>query len=734
MPPLRILATTAFAAAAAACACDSWAQARPKVGLVLGGGGARGGAHIGVLEVLEELRIPVDCVAGTSMGALVGGAYAAGISPAHMREKIAATDWSTIFDDSAGREEIDLRHKQFDDRFFSALEFGVSSGGLRYREGAVAGQKIKLFFNSLVRADLGERNIEELALPLTLVATDIGTGGRVAMRSGSLTSAMRASMSVPGVMAPIVRENKKLVDGGLVDNVPIQEVRERCGAEAVIAINVGSPLMQPEDVGGLLSVVGQMVNLLTEQNVARSLALLGPRDVYMRPELGDITAASFERQLEAADIGRTVALANADALRRYSVAPAEYALWQARLRQATRSAEGRIDEIQIGETRYVNRSTVREAIAQKEGEPLDVARLDRDLIRIYSGGDLQTIDYTVLTEREKRILKVTPVEKPLGPDYVRFGLNLYSDFRGDARYNVRALFRRTWLNSLGGEWLAAAQIGSDQRLGTEIYQPIEPRQVWFVRAFLDGHNDIAAIYSNGNRVAEYKTTAVQAAAETGFNLGVHGQARLGWLERRTRAELETGAPVLPEGDQRVGGALATLAIDTYDFAFFPTRGYKVDAEAFEAERVSDGGGKYGRAELRLGGAWSIRDLVLVAVAERGKSTHGELPVSDLYSLGGPRRLSGFATGQMRGDDYAYGRFEAQYKLTKPIPLLGLQMIAGVQAEAGKMNRLVTEARLSGWQQSYGVYLAANSAFGPFYLGYSDARNGKGRFYFFLGTP
>ena len=729
----RTLASAALTAVTALGAIEAGAQ-RPKVGLVLGGGGARGGAHIGILEVLEELRIPVDCVAGTSMGALVGGAYAAGIAPAHMREKIAATDWSTIFDDSAGREEIDLRHKQLDDRFFSALEFGVSSGGLRYREGAVAGQKIKLFFNSLVRADLGEKNIEELALPLTLIATDIGTGGRVAMRSGSLTTAMRASMSVPGVMAPIVREGRKLVDGGLVDNVPIQEVRERCGAEAVIAINVGSPLMEPQEVGGLLSVVGQMVNLLTEQNVARSLALLGPRDVYMRPELGDITAASFERQLEAADIGRRIARENAESLRRYSVSEPEYALWRNRLRMATRTAEGRIDEIQVGDTRYINRSTVREALAQREGEPLDVARLNKDLVRIYSGGDLQTIDYSVLTEREKRILKVTPVEKPLGPDYVRFGLNLYSDFRGDARYNIRALFRRTWLNSLGGEWLAAAQIGSDQRLLTEIYQPIEPRQVWFVRAFLDGQNDIVSLYSNGSRVAEYKATAVEASAETGFNLGAYGQARLGWAERRTKAELETGDPILPEGDQRVGGARATLAIDTYDFAFFPTRGYKVDAEGFEARRVSDGGDKYGKAELRLGGAWSIRDLVLVAVAERGKSTHGELPVSDLYSLGGPRRLSGFANGQMRGDDYAYGRLEAQYKLTQPIPLLGLQMIAGVQVEAGRMKRLVTEPQLAGWQQSYGLYLAANSAFGPFYLGYSGARNGKGRFYFFLGTP
>jgi NTE family protein len=736
MVSIRILITVALALAAVLSAIEASAQAaqRPRIGLVLGGGGARGGAHIGVLEVLEELRIPVDCVAGTSMGALVGGAYAAGIPPAQMREKIGATDWSAIFDDSAGRDEVDLRHKHLDDRFFSALEFGVGPGGLRYREGAVAGQKIKLFFNSLVRSEAGDRNIEELGLPLTLIATDIGTGGRVAMRTGNLTSAMRASMSVPGVMTPIVREGRKLVDGGLVDNVPIQEVRERCGAEAVIAINVGSPLSKPEEVGGLLSVVGQMVNLLTEQNVATSLKLLGPKDVYMRPELGDITAASFDRQLEAAAIGRATALAHAEALRRYSVAPAEYEAWRNRLQAPVRMAEARIDEIQVGETRYVNRSTVREALAQKEGEPLDVAKLDRDLIRIYSGGDLQTIDYSVVNEREKRILRVTPIEKPLGPDYVRFGLNLYSDFRGDARYNVRGLFRRTWLNTLGGEFLAGGQIGSEQRIFAELYQPVEPRQVWFVRAYLNGVYDLVPVYSGGDKVAEYRATNIEASAETGFNLGIYGQARAGWVERKTKAELETGDPILAEGEQRLGGARATLAIDTYDYAFFPTRGYKVDAEAFEAQRVSSGTDKYGTASLRLGGAWSIRDVILVGAAEWGRSTHGTLPLSDLFVLGGPRRLSGFGNGQMRGDDMAYGRFEAQYKLTKPIPLLGLQVIAGVMAETGRMKQLVTEPALSGWQQSYGVYLAANSAFGPIYLGYSDAKNGKGRFYFFIGTP
>jgi NTE family protein len=260
-----------------------------------------------VLEVLEDLRVPIDCIAGTSMGALIGGAYAAGVSPEEIIALVAETDWINIFDDTAGRSQINLRRKELDDRFFSGLEFGVSSDGLRYREGAVAGEKLKLFFNRLVRAELGDRPIQELAMPLAIIATDIGTGDRVAIRSGNLPSAMRASMSVPGLIAPVIREGRKLVDGGLTDNLPVEEARTLCKADVVIAVNVGSPLFRPEQVTGLVTVLGQVVNLLTEQNVAKSRAALGGNDVYLSVEMPEIGSTQFTRQLEAAEYGRRAA-------------------------------------------------------------------------------------------------------------------------------------------------------------------------------------------------------------------------------------------------------------------------------------------------------------------------------------------------------------------------------------------------------------------------------------------
>src|SRR5438067_1104203 len=347
----RALAALLAAASLVAAAADAPSPARPRIGLVLGGGGARGGAHLGVLEVLEELRVPVDCIAGTSMGALVGGAYAAGVSPADIQDMVGRTDWIRIFDDTAGRSATSIRQKALDDRYYAGLELGLSRDGIRFREGALAGEKLKLFFNQLVRAELGSRSIEDLTLPLAIIATDIGTGERVAIRGGNLASAMRASMSVPGLMAPVLREGRKLVDGGLTDNLPVTEARDLCNPDVLIVVNVGSPLFRPEQVTGLATVLGQVVNLLTEQNVARSMGQMHPGDVYIRPELEDITSTAFTRQVDAAALGRRAALKAADELERLSLSPQEYAAYQERVRLVAPHDAPVVDRITNAETR-----------------------------------------------------------------------------------------------------------------------------------------------------------------------------------------------------------------------------------------------------------------------------------------------------------------------------------------------------------------------------------------------
>jgi len=709
---------------------------RPVIGLVLGGGGARGGAHLGVLEVLDELRIPFHCIAGTSMGALIGGAYAAGVSPAEMRERIGKTDWTTMFDDHSSRELQNLRRRAMDDRFFSGLEFGVTDEGLRYREGAIAGEKIKLFFSELVRADLGERNIEQLGLPLTLIATDIVTGERVAMRSGNLTSAMRASMSVPGAIAPVVREGHKLVDGGLVDNVPIQEVRDLCKADVVIAINVGSPMLKGDNVAGAVSVVAQMVNLLTEQNVQRSLALLTPRDVYMRPELGDISAMDFGKQLDAAAIGRATALAQADKLRALSVPEAEYVAWRSTVHMSPQPGTPVIDQVVVAETRYVNPKDLRESVQQKEGEPLDSARLVHDLVNIYSRGDLQSLDYSVLKERDKTILKLVPIEKAWGPDYLRFGLNLATDFRSDSSFNLRALYRKTWINGYGGEWLTIGQVGSEEVIATEFYQPVDFRQRWFVRPYFAASRRKVGVFFDGNQVADYIVREDKAGLSLGANLGPYGQLQAGWVQRNVGATLHTGSPQLPESHARIGAIVSSLRIDQYNYAFFPSKGYKLDVDYLDVQNTSEGR-PYAKVETEISAAIPItsRFSVLPTLAA-GDNLRGNLPLYDSFALGGLGKFSAFALGQILTDKYTYASVRTEYRLLKPIPVIGLSVLAGLRYERANIKNPTTEPSLRGNIDSYGFYLGATSAFGPLYVGWSGTSTGDraGRIYFFIGTP
>lgn len=707
---------------------------RQRVGLVLGGGGARGGAHLGVLQMLEELRVPVDCIAGTSMGALVGGAYAAGVSPQDVLDLVAGTDWIAMFDDSAGREAVNIRRKELDDRFYSGVEFGVSREGLKFREGAVAGEKLKLFFNQLVRADLGERPIEQLTMPLAIIATDIGTGERVAIRTGNLTSAMRASMSVPGLIAPVLRDGRKLVDGGLTDNLPVAEARSLCDPDVLVVVNVGSPLYKPEELTGVITVLGQVANLLTEQNVARSMELLRPTDIYIRPEMGDITSTGFTRQLEAARRGREAALQARQELRELSVSPRAYAAYQERVRLAAPHAPPVIDQVTVAPTRFVSPDTIRRGITQQEGQPLDARRLAADLVREFNHGDLNSLDYSVIRERDRAILRITPVEKPWGPNYLRFGLNLASDFRSESAYNFRVLLRQTWMNSLGGEWLVGAQIGSLQRIDTEFYQPLDKRHLSFVRPYASTSLDKAPLYFEGDRVAIYRIQHNIAGIEGGANLGVHGQARLGWAERRIGAVLDTGPDAFLNLTERMGGPTAALAIDTYDQPFFPTRGFKLDVTHFDAQRVTGGRPTYSRSEARFGAAKSSGRWTVLAGLEGGTALKGTLPLGDAFTLGGPRRLSGFANDQMRGGGYAFGRLEAQYRLNFATPLYGLTLIGGLTAEAGRMNKPITETSLAGWQGSFGAYLAASTFLGPVYIGVAEAEHGRGRFFLFIGTP
>ncbi|MEI8156476.1 MAG: patatin-like phospholipase family protein [Burkholderiales bacterium] len=705
----------------------SMAAERPKVGLVLGGGGARGAAHIGVLEVLEQLRIPVDCVAGTSMGALVAGAWVSGLDAATLRSEMGKADWNDLFQDNPGYNDINYRTKRLAKRYLPGSEAGVTATGLVTPPGVVSGQKIKLFFNQLVHADAGDRLIEQLALPVSIIATDIGTGARVVFREGSLTLAMRASMSVPGLMAPLEYEGRKLVDGGLVDNLPIQEVRDLCGAQVVIAVNVGSPLMQASEISGLLSVSTQMVSILTEQNVTQSLAKLGADDIYIKPDLTGLTAAQFDRSGEAADQGRTAAQA-ATALQGLTVAPQAYALWRQRWASADQP-QTRVDAIEIAGLKAVNPAVVERYLEQKPGERLNVQQLNRNLLRAYGDGYYERVDYTLTREGDKNLLRVTPIEKAWGPDYLRLGLNLNSTLTGRSTFSLRAAYQRTWLNSLGAELLASAELGSNTGIGAELYQPLDPAQRFFVYGAASVRREDFALFVNDLRISDYRNSIGRLDLAAGLNLGMTGQTRLGWRDEHQTASIETGLPILPTDPLHIRGWLASWETDQKNQLHIATTGWSGKGSWFESAA-----GDYNKLNLNLEGSYQLQDWVLGLRGSYVGSIYGALPPQEMGRMGGFLNLSGFANDQLMGDRVSYGHVRAERIMGRmPMGLSG-DLRLGFALEVGKVADPMSEPRRTGLLNSTAIYVRGETPFGPAYIGLGQSSSGPVNAYFFIGTP
>lgn len=705
------------------------AAERPKIGLVLGGGGARGAAHIGVLEVLERLRVPVDCVAGTSMGALVAGAWGAGLSPKVMREEIAKADWNDMFQDNPDYAELNFRNKRLSQRFLPGSETGFVAGSLVAPPGVVSGQKIKLFFNHLVRADAGERELQQLPLPVSIIATDIGNGERVVYRDGSLTLAMRASMSVPGLMAPLEYRGRKLVDGGLVDNVPIREVRERCGAEVVIAVNVGSPPLPAEQVNGFLSVTAQVAALLTEQNVSASLATLKASDIYIKPELGDITSGSFERHKDAADRGREAAELVSERLAALSLTPAQYARWQASVAVRERDVP-RIDSVEIAGLGLVNPAVVLRYLQQRDGAPLDTSSLNRDLLRAYGDGSYERVDYTVLSQQGKNVLRVTPIEKSWGPDFLRLALQLDTSFSQGSTYRLRAGYQKTWLNRLGGELLVTGELGSVSGAAVELYQPLDASHRFFVDALAEHKRERNDYFVLDQRIAEYRVARTRLDLVAGVNLSLLGQVRLGWRESRASKSLETGLDLFESvRSQTSGGWLFSLDMDRLDRLYFPRSGWGALASYYSSPRSG-----YSRVALDGRAVWPVGDWVLGSRAAWVGSPRGQLPLYDAARLGGFLNLTGFANGQLIGDEAGYAHLRAERIIGRaPLGLRG-DMRLGVAIEAGKIAHPYTLQKQQGWLNSLAVYLGGETVFGPVYVGFGRASGGSVNAYLVVGAP
>jgi NTE family protein len=665
------------------------------------------------------------------MGAIVGASYASGMSVAQMIVEMGQITSERLFTDKPPRADQPIRIKADDTLPLAAPELGLNNGTLTVPKGLVNGVALEGELRRLVKVR-DARRFDQLPIPFRAVATSLGDGQMVVFERGLLPTAMRASMAVPGLIAPLKVGDRLLIDGGLVRNLPV-DVARTMGADVIIAVNLGTPLLRPDQIEGLQGVSMQTLGILTEQNVRQSLQQLRPQDVLIEPALGDFSAADFDRLREAVPFGEAATLQAAPRLRALALPPAEYA----QLRQRQQSGETPvlpvIASVEVAGHQRVNPETIRQGMRTQAGQPLDQDVVDLDMRRIYGSGDFESVRPELHDEGGAQALVVNVTEKGWGPQYLRFGLSLSSDLGQDALFNLYGQLRSTWLNSWGAEWRNDIVLGNDVVLASRFYQPLSPSQRFFVEPRLVYSDTPLYIYDSDVLLSEYREHTVGVGLDGGVNFDQYGQLRLGLYRGKSRFDLSTGPLFLPKNlEVDLGLLQASLRIDQLDSVSFARSGYLLAANALLSRTGLGATENYDRYDAELRAAFSLGEHTLRVALRGGGSTDADaLPLYAMFRLGGFLNMSGFRQQQLLGTRFVYGRALYQARLGS-VPLFE-GVYGGLAYEIADMPQAIPENNRSSFQSGT-AYLAADTPLGVAYFGLGYANQGTTAVYLYLGKP
>ncbi len=706
------------------------ANERPSIGLVLSGGGARGAAHIGVIKVLEELRIPIDFIAGTSMGSIIGGLYAAGISPEEMEREILAIDWQDAFRDSPAREDLEYRRKFNDSAFLVGFQLGYRDGRFRLPKGFSSGQKLELILHRLTLRVNDVEDFDKLPIPFRAVTTDIETGELVVLDSGKLYMAMRASMSVPGAFAPVEVQGRQLIDGGLISNLPI-DVMQEIGPDIIIAVDISSPYADPEAIDSFLGVTDQVLRIMTRNNTDREILHIGPQDILITPELGDMSAADFAGAGEAVRIGEESARQAAGALQGLSVSETEYAGYLDSQRMGDWDPP-LVESIIIENESYVSDEIIERRMKHGEGQPLDLAKLEKDLSRIFGLGEFDKVGYLVENGALGSTIRIKPYGKSWGPNYIRFGMTLFDDFQGNSNYSLSVNHTRTQLNRLGAEWRNDYKLGINKGISSEFYQPLDYGGRFFIAPRIQ-YDETYAFQFFGDISGKYQIKITQFQLGAGMQFGRFGQIMAGVAGARARIKPIIGPNDLPEFKIRDDGLFATFLWDQIDNINFPKHGEALEMVFVSTEDFLNSDWIY--SLLRVGvlkpvtwGRNTILNLFKVAT-----SFDSDLPDHQSLELGGFLNLSGYSPGEITGQ-HGFQYSMVFYRQIGGIQnsALGNAVYLGGSLEVGNGWYDLHDAGLVDLKYSGSILIGLDTILGPLYLAHGFAGAGRRINYFYLG--
>jgi NTE family protein len=723
-----LLGSNAFSQQPAATRDDA---SRPKIGLALSGGGARGGAHVGVLRALRELGIPIDYIAGTSMGSVIGGFYASGLDEDEIEALAADIDWEDLFSDSPSRDNRTFHRKRDDDLFLVKQEAGLNDGQVELPMGLVQGQDINLFLSRTTLPVAHVQNFDELPIPFRAVATDIATGEAVVLDHGSLGDAIRASLSIPAAFAPIEIDGRLLVDGGVAQNLPVDTVRAM-GADIVIAVDISTPLAGREDLTSVISITSQLFGFLTVRGTEEQKTKLGQNDVLISPDLHDVTTNDFARITETFAFGYDATMAAADQLRALALPAAQYQAHRAARPNPRREEPPEIDFVRLANDTNVSDNIVEARLESiPTGVPLDLDATELAIERVYGLELFEKVSYTVVEEGDLTGLEVNLDAKEWGPNYLEAGLEYSSAGDDNNIFGVSLSYIRSAMNSLGAEWRSTLAVGDEPSASTIWHQPLGWNALTFVEAGLYVDVPLINLYQDTTRIAQLQETESLVDLAIGREFGTWGELRFGVTRGKGDWEVITGpgTTVIPEEFDR-GELYTRFTVDTLDNLYFPIGGGLLSTEWRSSREDFGADPEFDQFKAAFIGAKTFGRHTVAGGVRYDTTRDGTAPPQNLFEIGGFWNLSGFVEDELTGQHA--GRLLAAYY--RRIGNFGrMPAYAGITLERGNAWDQPEDISWDNSLTAGSLWVGADTPVGPVYIAYGQAEGNRQSFYIFLGS-
>lgn len=707
---------------------------RPKIGLVLSGGGAKGAAHIGVLKVLEQHNIPVDYVVGTSIGAYVGGLYALGYQAEEIEKIMLNLPWDESYSDFIPREQLSLKDKNHRDQYNISFRLGYSDEQLKTPSGLLLGQSASNLLKQSTDVVAKVDNFDHLTIPYRAIATNLATAQAVVIKQGSLTKAMRASTAVPGVVEPVKIDGELLVDGGIANNMPI-DVAKAMGADIVIAIDIGSPLLTKGEINDTIDVINQLSTILTNNTTLNQMKYLSTRDVLIRPKIDKLSTTDFSVMPQALLLGEQAALKAKEKLAKLSVSQQEYSEYQQQRNRKKSILFNNFTQPVI-EIEYQNRSQVNEVVIKEQfsialGDVVTEEQLQQAINRVYALNEFEHVDAEFIDSPHGRKLVLVTEEKAWGPDYLSFGFNLQTDFSYQTIVSLDFAYSQNNITRYGGKWINKAKIGWETTLASEFYQPLENNQHYFTRAKVEYSQDK---WEPTKDRSELTNEYFKGSIGLGYNYTNNGAVEFGFIGEK--GDLSFNSMSL---DYDSFGGYFSFGYDNLNSMNFPTDGNKYSFNIFwrednyqEFENIAPDDTSI-EATFDWRGALSFNNHAFVGIASLATIDNETDFSVHVTELGGFLNLSGYQKDALIGSHKAFVAVVYQYDLSRE--LFGhdsLPLYLGTSIESGNVWTLEESVKVSDMITSGSLYLGTDTSFGPAVFGVGFTSSGKSTVFLSLG--